>query len=68
VGELGYTIEKVGRADRFDYPTSTVFYGPNGRDVGVRLARQLSVDAQETPGLGAKQLLVVVGPQTVASQ
>jgi len=68
IGAMGYTISKVGRADRFDYPASTVFYGPGGRDVGLRLARQLSVAAQEAPGLGVRQLLVVVGPQTVASQ
>jgi hypothetical protein len=65
---MGYTIAKVGRADRFDYPASTVYYGPGGRDVGLRLARQLTVDAQEAPGLGVRQLLVVVGPKTVASQ
>jgi hypothetical protein len=66
VGAMGYTIGKVGRADRFDYPRSTVYYGPGGRDVGVRLARQLAVTAQEAPGLAARDLLVVVGPQTVA--
>jgi transcriptional regulator with XRE-family HTH domain len=65
IGAMGYTISKVGRADRFDYPTSTVYYGPGGRGVALRLARQLSVAAQEAPGLAARQLLVVVGPQTV---
>jgi hypothetical protein len=67
VGAMGYTIAKVGRADRFDYPTSTVYYGPGGHDVGLRLARQLAVTAQEAPGLAARDLLVVVGPQTVAA-
>jgi hypothetical protein len=66
IGAMGYTISKVGRADRFDYPASTVYYGPGGRAVALRLARQLSVPAQEAPGLVARQLLVVVGPQTVA--
>jgi len=66
IGAMGYTIAKVGRADRFDYPASTVYYGAGGRDVGVRLARELSVTAQEAPGLSKQQLLVVVGPQTVA--
>ena len=67
IGAMGYTISKVGRADRFDYPASTVYYGAGGRDVGVRLARQLSVSsAQEAPGLAKRELLVVVGPQTVA--
>jgi transcriptional regulator with XRE-family HTH domain len=68
VGAMGYTISKVGRADRFDYPASTVYYGPGSQGVGKRLARQLAVEAQEAPGLGPKQLLVVVGPKTVAAQ
>ena len=32
IGAMGYTIAKVGRADRFDYPSSTVYYGPGGHD------------------------------------
>jgi len=68
IGAMGYTIAKVGRADRFDYPSSTVYYGPGGSGVGTRLARQLSVTAQEAPGLTKEQLLVVVGPKTVAQQ
>lgn len=67
VGAMGYTISKVGRADRFNYPSSTVYYGPGGQDVGVRLARQLDVPAQAAPGLTARQLLVIVGPRTVAN-
>lgn len=65
IGAMGYTIAKVGRADRFTYPQTTVYYGPGGQDVGVRLARQLSVSATETPGLTTTQLLVIVGPRTV---
>jgi transcriptional regulator with XRE-family HTH domain len=68
IGAMGYTISKVGRADRFDYAASHVYFGPGGRGVGTRLARQLAVTAQEAPGLAARQLLVVVGPQTVAQQ
>jgi transcriptional regulator with XRE-family HTH domain len=67
IGAMGYTISKVGRADRFTYPSSTVYYGPRGQDVGVRLARQLGVPAQAAPGLTSRQLLVVVGPRTVAN-
>ena len=67
IGAMGYTISKVGRADRFDYPSSTVYYGPGAGGVGTRLARQLSVDAQQAPGLLKNELLVVVGPKTVAS-
>jgi hypothetical protein len=67
IGAMGYTISKVGRADRFDYPASTVYYGAGGRDVGIRLGRQLGAKTQEAPGLTAMQLLVIVGPRTVAS-
>lgn len=65
IGAMGYTISKVGRADRFDYPASTVYYGAGGSGVGTRLARQLSVTAQQAPGLLKNELLVIVGPKTV---
>jgi transcriptional regulator with XRE-family HTH domain len=68
IGAMGYTISKVGRADRFDYPASTVYYGPGGSGVGTRLARQLSIAAQQAPGLLPRELLVVVGPKTVTQQ
>jgi hypothetical protein len=65
VGAMGYTIAHVGPADRFDYKSSTVFYGTGGRDVGLRLARQLAVAAtQQAPGLRGNQLLVIAGPKT----
>ncbi len=67
VGAMGYSISKVGKADRFDYPATTVYYGPGGESVGVRLAHQLSVRAEETPGLTPTQLLVIAGPKTVAT-
>src|SRR4051794_1515795 len=68
IGAMGYTIAKVSRADRFDYPVSTVYYGSGGRDVALRLGRQLRVATREAPGLGKRELLVVVGPKTVAQQ
>jgi transcriptional regulator with XRE-family HTH domain len=64
LGAMGYTIAHVGPADRFNYKVSTVYYGAAGRDVGLRLARQLAVSTQAAPGLKADQLLVVVGPKT----
>src|SRR5204862_4126652 len=67
IGAMGYTISKVGRADRFDYPATTVYYGGAGRDVGLRLAHQLGAQVQEAPGLTKHRLLVVVGPKTVAN-
>jgi transcriptional regulator with XRE-family HTH domain len=67
IGAMGYTIAHVGPADRFSYTRSAVFYGPGGQDVGLRLARQLGVPAEATPGLKKTQLLVIVGPKTVAA-
>jgi len=67
IGAMGYTIAHVGRADRFTYAESSVFYGPGGRAVGLRLAHQLGVDAQPTPGLTPRQLLVIAGPKTIAT-
>jgi transcriptional regulator with XRE-family HTH domain len=67
IGAMGYTISKVGRADRFDYPATTVYYGSGGHDVGLRLARQVGAQAEEAPGLTKQELLVVVGPKTVAN-
>jgi transcriptional regulator with XRE-family HTH domain len=67
VGAMGYAIAHVGPADRFDYKSSTVFYGAGGRGVGLRLARQLSVPSTlQAPGLKANQLLVIAGPKTFA--
>ena len=67
IGAMGYTISKVGRADRFNYPATRVYYGTGGHDVGLRLARQLGAQAQEAPGLTKQELLVVAGPKTVAN-
>ncbi|HZT92152.1 MAG TPA: LytR C-terminal domain-containing protein [Gaiellaceae bacterium] len=65
IGAMGYTIVKVGRADRFTYPRTVVYYGAGGYDVALRLARQLGVGTAEAPGLTSRELLVVVGPRTV---
>jgi hypothetical protein len=65
VGAMGYTIARVGRADKFDYPRTVVYYGNGGDGVALRLARQLGVTSEQAPGLGPRELLVVVGPRTV---
>jgi transcriptional regulator with XRE-family HTH domain len=61
---LAYTVKKVGRADRFDYPQSAVYYAPGGRLVAVRLARQLGIVTRPLPG-GSEpnRLVVIVGPK-----
>lgn len=66
IGAMGYTIAHVGRADRFTYQQTIVYYGPGGHDVAVRLARQLGgAPTQMVVSLTPKQLLVIVGPKTV---
>src|SRR5918994_538700 len=50
VQSLAYTVKKVGRADRFDYPQSTVYYSPGGRLIAIRLARQLGFVTRPLPG------------------
>ena len=64
IGAMAYTIDHVGRADRFDYQETAVYFEPGGRDVAVRLARQLGVRTRPLPG-GSEpnHLLVIVGPQ-----
>jgi transcriptional regulator with XRE-family HTH domain len=63
VQSLAYTVKRVGRADRFDYQRSAVYYAPGGRLVAVRLARQLGMVTIPLPGgSNAKRLVVIVGP------
>lgn len=64
IGALAYTVAKVGRADRFDYQDTAVYFEPGGQAIAVRLARQLGVRTRPLPGgTDAKRLLVIVGPQ-----
>lgn len=64
IQSLAYTVKKVGRADRFDYPQSAVYYSPGGRLIAVRLARQLGFVTRPLPGgANPKRLVVIVGPQ-----
>ena len=64
IQSLAYTVKKVGRADRFDYPQSAVYYSPGGRLVAVRLARQLGFVTRPLPGgANPNRLLVIVGPR-----
>ena len=64
IQSLAYTVKKVGRADRFDYPRSAVYYAPGGRLVAIRLARQLGFVTRPLPGgANPNRLVVIVGPQ-----
>jgi transcriptional regulator with XRE-family HTH domain len=64
IQSLAYTVKKVSRADRFDYPQSAVYYSPGGRLVAIRLARQLGFVTRPLPGgTNPNRLVVIVGPQ-----
>jgi hypothetical protein len=64
IQSLAYTVKTVGRADRFDYPQSAVYYSPGGRLIAVRLARQLGFVTRPLPGgANPNRLVVIVGPQ-----
>jgi transcriptional regulator with XRE-family HTH domain len=64
IQSLAYTVKKVARADRFDYPQSAVFYAPGGRLVAIRLARQLGFVTRPLPGgTNPNRLVVIVGPR-----
>lgn len=63
IGSMAYRIERVSRADRFDYPETAVYFHPGGERVAERLAGDLRVQAKPLPGRGnANRLVVVVGP------
>jgi hypothetical protein len=63
IGGMAYRIERVTRADRFDYPSTAVYFHSGGRRVAERLARNLKVEAKPLPGgTDPYRLVVVVGP------
>ena len=63
IGALGYHIERVGRANRFDYPQTAVYFEPGGEAIGLRLARQLNVPLRPLPGgSNPSRLVVIAGP------
>jgi hypothetical protein len=63
IGALAYRIERVTRADRFDYTQTAVYFHPGGERLAERLAKELEVQARPLPGGGnPSRLVVVVGP------
>jgi transcriptional regulator with XRE-family HTH domain len=66
VGALGYKLGRVGKANRFDYPDTAVYFEPGGETYGNRLAQQLGVSAKPLPGGSEpRRLVVIAGPPTV---
>ena len=66
IGALGYKIKRVAKANRFDYPTTAVYFEPGGDAYGNRLARQLGVQAKPLPGgSDPRRLVVIAGPPRI---
>jgi hypothetical protein len=64
VQALGYKVTHVGKASSFSYLQTVVYYPPDGKAIGLRLAKQLGVPMQPLPGgLDPRRLVVIVGPQ-----
>jgi transcriptional regulator with XRE-family HTH domain len=66
IGALGYKIKRVAKANRFDYPSTAVYFEPGGDAYGNRLARQLGVQAKPLPGgTDPHRLVVIAGPPLI---
>lgn len=64
IGALAYHVAHVGKADRFDYGQTAVYYPPGGEQLAIRLARQIGAVAKPLPGgENPQELVVVVGPR-----
>jgi transcriptional regulator with XRE-family HTH domain len=63
IGSLAYHVQHVGRADKFDYRRTAVYYEPGGEAVAIRMARQLGVVTKPLPGgSDPHHVVVIVGP------
>jgi transcriptional regulator with XRE-family HTH domain len=63
IGALAYHVQHVGRADKFDYARTAVYYEPGGAAMATRLARQLGVVTKPLPGgSDPRHVVVIVGP------
>jgi hypothetical protein len=66
IGALGYKIERVGKANRFDYRNTAVYFEPGGEAYGARLAKQLCVEPRPLPGgTNSRRLVVIAGPPQI---
>lgn len=63
IGALAYHVQHVGRADKFNYQRTAVYYEPGGEAVAIRLARQLRAVTKPLPGgSDPHHVVVIVGP------
>ena len=66
IGALGYKIERVAKANRFDYRNTAVYFEPGGEAYAARLAKQLCVEPRPLPGgTNARRLVVIAGPPQI---
>ncbi len=62
IGALGYRIERIAKANRFDYPDTAVYFEPGGDAYAARLAKQLGVQSRPLPGgTNPRRLVVIAG-------
>ncbi|MFN2628856.1 MAG: LytR C-terminal domain-containing protein [Gaiellaceae bacterium] len=63
IGALGYEIVHVGRASRFDYAATIVYFPPGGGTLAARLAKTLGASTAPLPGGDdPRRLVVIAGP------
>jgi len=66
IGALGYKIERVAKANRFDYRDTAVYFEPGGDAYAARLAKQLCVQSRPLPGgTNSHRLVVIAGPPRI---
>jgi hypothetical protein len=66
IGALGYQVAHVGRASRFDYQQTAVYFPPGGDPIALRLAKTLGVETSPLPGgTNPRRLVVIVGPRNL---
>jgi transcriptional regulator with XRE-family HTH domain len=68
VGSFGYRIERVGRAGRFGYHQTVVYFEPGGEAYARRLANQLGCGTVSPlpGGKNPRRLVVIAGPPSAA--
>jgi hypothetical protein len=66
INSMAYRVERVGKATRFDYPQTAVYYPPAALPLAERLAEELCVPTKPLPGGDdPRRLVVIVGPASV---
>jgi transcriptional regulator with XRE-family HTH domain len=68
VGAFGYRIERVGKAGRFGYRQTVVYFEPGGEAFARRLAQQLGCGTVSPlpGGKNPRRLVLIAGPPSAA--